>query len=75
MNEDGWESGLTADRIKKALAGFQADLQSGGFYRLSRPTDDMELILESCGINEDLRLPTTSGHHKLKYAFDRAGII
>lgn len=75
MNEDGWESGLTADRIKKALAGFQADLQPGGFYRLTRPTDDMKLILGSYGINEDLRLPTTSGLHKLKYAFDRAGII
>jgi transposase len=75
MNEDGWESGITADRIKKALAGFQADLQPGGFYRLTRPTDDMKLILESYGINEALRLPTISGLHKLKYAFDQAGII
>lgn len=75
MNEDGWESGLTADRIKKALNIFQADLQPGGYCRLTRPTDDMKLILESFNINDDLRLPTLSDLRKLKYSFDQAGII
>lgn len=75
MNEDGWESGITAERIKKALNGFQADLQPGGLCRLTRPTDDMKLILESFNINDDLRMPTISDLHKLKYSFDRAGII
>ncbi len=75
MNEDGWESGITADKIKKALSGFQADLQPGGYYRLTKPADDMKLILDSFGINDDLRLPTISGLHKLKYSFDQAGIV
>ncbi|MDH7525300.1 MAG: hypothetical protein QHH10_08325, partial [Peptococcaceae bacterium] len=75
MNEDGWESGITADRIKKALAAFQADLQPGGRYRLTKPSDDLKLILESFNINADLRLPTISELRKLKYSFDRSGII
>jgi transposase len=75
LNEEGWESGLTADRIKKALVGFQSDLQPGGLCRLTRPTDDMKLILESFGIKADLRLPTISDLHKLKYLFDQAGIV
>lgn len=71
MNEDGWESGLTAERIKNALVAFQADLQPGGRYRLTRPSDDLKLIMESFNINADLRLPTISDLHKLKYTFDR----
>ena len=75
MNEDGWESGITADRIKKALNDFQADLQPGGYCRLTKPSEDLKLILESFNINDDLRMPTISDLHNLKYSFDRAGII
>ena len=75
MNEDGWESGITAERIKKALAAFQADLLPGGHYRLTKPSDDLKLILESFHINADLRLPTISDLHKLKYTLGRTGII
>lgn len=75
MNEDGWESGITADRIKKALAAFQADLLPGGRYRLTKPSNDLKLILESFDINADLRLPTISDLRKLKYSFDRIGIV
>ena len=71
MNEDGWESGITAERIKKALVAFRADIQPGGRCRLTKPSDDLKLILESFNINADLRLPTISDLHKLKYAFDR----
>ena len=71
LNEDGWESGITADRIKKALAAFQGDLQPGGRFRLTRPSDDFKLILESFDVDADLRLPNISDMHKLKYSFDR----
>lgn len=75
INEDGWESGISADRIKKALATFQADLQPGGLYRLTKPSDDQKLILKSFNVNADLRLPTTSDLRKFKYSFDRSGIV
>ncbi|WP_213997324.1 IS1634 family transposase [Tepidanaerobacter syntrophicus] len=72
LNEDGWESGVTADRIKKALESFRADAVPGGYYRLTKPNDDMRLILDSLGIHADLRLPTASDLRKLKYSFDKA---
>ena len=75
MNEDGWESGLTAERIKKALVAFNADPQPDGYFRLRKLSGDLKLILESFGINADLRMPTVSELHELKYSFDRAGII
>ncbi|MBT9161202.1 MAG: hypothetical protein DDT26_02506 [Dehalococcoidia bacterium] len=72
LNEDGWESGLSADRIKKALVSFQADALPGGYYRLTKPNDDMRLILDALKIDDDLRLPTVSELRKLKYSFDKA---
>ena len=71
INEEGWESGITAERIKEALAAFQADLQPGGLCRLTRPSDDFKLIMESFDVDAELRLPTISDMHKLKYSFDR----
>jgi hypothetical protein len=55
----------------KALNDFQSDLQPGGHCRLTKPSDDLKLILESFNINADLRLPTISDLHQLKYSFDR----
>jgi hypothetical protein len=74
-NEEGWESGVTANRIREALHSFQADALPGGYHRLTRPNDDMRLILESIGLDVDLRLPTLSGLRQLKFAFDKAWTI
>ena len=75
LNEDGWESGLTADRIKKALSGFQADALPGGYYRLTKLTEDLRLILDALGIDADLRLPTVHELRQLKYSFDKASFM
>jgi transposase len=72
LNEDGWESGVTASRIKEALGTFMADPLPGGYYRLTRPNDDMHLILSSMGIDADLRLPTETELRRLKRAIDFA---
>jgi transposase len=74
LNEDGWESGVTADRIKEALGSFEADALPGGYYRLTRPNVDMRLILESMGADADLRLPTATDLRKLKKAVDETGM-
>jgi transposase len=71
-NEDSWESGVTADRIKEALGSFQADALPGGYHRLTRPNDDMRTILESIGVDADLRLPEVSELRRLKFSFDKA---
>ena len=75
LNEDGWESGVTADRIKEALGSFQADALPGGYYRLTKPNADMKLILESMGADADLRIPTATDLRKLKKSIDRAGMV
>lgn len=72
IDEDGWESGLSADRIKQALLSFQADALPGGFYRLTKPSEDLRLILDALGIDDDLRLPTVKDLRQLKLHFDKA---
>jgi transposase len=75
LNEDGWESGISADRIKEALGSFQADELPYGYYRLTKPNGDMELILKSMGIDADLKLPTGKELRDLKMSFDRSGMF
>jgi transposase len=73
-SEDGWESGVTADKIKEALGSFMADALPGGYYRLTKPNADLRVILESMGVNADLRIPTATDLRRLKKAIDDAGI-
>jgi transposase len=75
LNGNGWESGVTAERIQKALLGFTADALPGGYYRLTKPNADLQLILDSLGLDGDLRLPAVSELKQLKYAFDRAPVM
>jgi transposase len=74
-NERGWESGVTAARIKEALASFQADALPNGYFRTTKPNADMALILESMGVAADFRLPVASDLRKLKRDIDKAGVI
>ncbi|MDR1620555.1 MAG: hypothetical protein LBS18_07840 [Clostridiales bacterium] len=74
-NDDGWESGVTAGRIKEAIGSFMADALPGGYHRLTRPNVDMKLILKSMGVDADLRLPTSTELRALKKSIDSAGMI
>lgn len=71
-NTEHWESGLSAERIQTALSNWQADPLPGGYYRLSKPTDDLTLILSAFGISGDLRFPIEPHIRKLKHAVDDA---
>jgi transposase len=71
LNHNGWESGVTAERIQTALVEFCADALPGGYYRISKPNDDLKIILEALGIEANLRLPTVKELRMLKYAFDK----
>jgi transposase len=72
LNENGWNSGLTAARIQAALASWQADSLPGGYYRLTKPDNDLRLILDAFGIDGCLRLPVLRDIRRLKTAFDAA---
>jgi transposase len=72
LNLDGWESGVTAGRIQKALGSFNADSLPNGYYRLTKPNADLQLILDAFGVKTDLRLPTATELRRFKYSFDKA---
>ena len=66
LNEEGWESGVTADRIKEALGSFQADALPGGYHRITNPNQDMKLILDGLGVPANLCLPTAAELRRFK---------
>jgi hypothetical protein len=70
-----WELGLSADRIKSSLADFKADAIPGGYYRLTKPSEDRKLIMNAIGIEADLRIPTEQELRHLKHKFDKADIM
>ena len=70
-----WETGLSADKIKNALDGFMADALPGGYYRLTKITDDIEKIFDAFGIDPALRIPTESEIRQMKYQIDRSAFM
>ena len=75
LNENGWEAGLSTERIKEALILFQADNLPGGYCRTTKPSDDLQLIHDSFNINAVLNLPTLTELRQFKYTFDKATVI
>jgi hypothetical protein len=74
-NLDGWESGLTAERMQTALGNWQEDALSAGYYRTNKSSKALKLILETFGIDGALRLPTAKDLHTLKHSFDKASVM
>jgi hypothetical protein len=75
QSSEKWESGVTAERIQKALNLYQADALPGGYYRLTKPNKDMRLILDTFGLVEKLNIPTVAELRQMKYKFDKATFI
>ena len=67
-----WESGLSAKRIQKALNAWQAESLPDGYFRTTEPSNDMRLVLDSIGIEADLRFPIAPEIRKLKLDIDMA---
>jgi transposase len=70
-----WEMGLPAERIQKALSEFCADALPGGYYRMTRPTDDLKLLMGSFGIDTDLRIPTLHDLKQWKFAIRKTDFM
>jgi hypothetical protein len=75
ISSDKWESGITAERIQKALSSYQADALPGGYYRLTKPNGDMQLILDAFGLNANFIIPTVAELRQMKYNFDKTSFI
>ena len=50
LNVDGWEQGITADKIKQALNNFKACSDKNGTCLISTPDIQIEKIIKSLGI-------------------------
>ena len=74
-NVSDWELGLSAERIKKAIESLAADALPGGCYRLTKPSEDCNLIMDAIGVDVNLRIPTEHELRQLKYRFDKAGLM
>jgi transposase len=72
LNENGWESGLSAARIKEALTSFMADALPQGYYRLTEITEDLKLILTSLGVSLAPGLWDGKNLRLLKHTIDNA---
>jgi transposase len=68
----GWEMGIPCGRIKEALLNFKADSLPGGYYRLTKMTDDLERIFAPFGVDAALRIPSEGELRKLKYALNKS---
>lgn len=65
LNVDGWEQGITAEKIKQALNNFNACSDKKGTCLISKPEKEIEKILESIGL-EISDLTTIDKIEKLK---------
>ena len=50
LNVDGWEQGITAEKIKQALNNFKACSDKNGTCLVSKPEKEIEKILKSIGL-------------------------
>jgi transposase len=71
----GWVTGLSAERIQRALLGFQADGLPGGYLRTTRIDDDLGLLLDSLGIECDFRIPTIEQLRQFKFSLRKAQLM
>jgi len=68
---DSWESGLSAERIQSALRDWSADSMPGGYFRLTKPSNDLLLIFNARNISCDFPIASSSQLHQLKFSFDK----
>ena len=50
LNVDGWEQGITAEKIKEALSNFKGCTDKNGVCLISKPREEIIKIIESLGL-------------------------
>ena len=73
LNEDGWEEGITADRLKKALSDYNVNYLSEDYYQIINCTKDQKTLNKAFG-REELKFPTKAQLRKLKSDISKAVI-
>ncbi len=55
LNTDGWEQGITADKLKETLKRFQADRINDECFKISEINEGMEKIFKAFNIDYDFK--------------------
>ena len=58
LNVDGWEQGITAEKLKEELNKLEADAFDENSYKMRKPTDNIIKLLEIYGYNFNFKLPS-----------------
>ena len=66
LNIDGWEQGITAEKLQDTLNNFEANHIGDGYYQISEINQEMEKILNIFGIEAELYLPDIGNISKYK---------
>lgn len=73
LNVDGWEQGITAEKLKVALNNFTADRLPNDYYRITN-IDEIRKIYAALDLTIDLSIPTQSKIKNLMYETKRKNI-
>ena len=58
LNVDGWEQGITADKLKEELNKLEADTFDENSYKMRKPSDNIMKLLAIYEYNFNFRLPS-----------------
>ncbi len=58
LNVDGWEQGITAEKLKEELNNFETDAFDENSYKMRRPTDNILKVLNVYEYNFNFKLPS-----------------
>lgn len=58
LNVDGWEQGITAEKIKKELNKLEADQYDENSYKLRKPTENILKLLNIYNLDFNFKLPS-----------------
>lgn len=73
VNVDGWEQGITADKLKDTLNKFQADRFDVNSYKITKTNESLEELIKALNIeNSDLKLPTNKELKEFKQLINKA---
>lgn len=73
INVDGWEQGITAEKIKEALEAFKSSVDKNGTCLISKPRDEIKKILSALSI-EDFDLTTIDRIDKFRNTLNKVTI-
>ena len=74
LNVDGWEQGITAEKIKEVLNNFQADSIYLDYYKITEINKEINKILKSNGIDFNFQKYNMQEIKALRTAINNIGI-